>query len=140
MEVSTPAGAPMIPGDLSELAHAEWNLVLPDLDLLGVLAKTDGALLAGYCQVRAQWKIAYADVEKNGQLCKEPIRSRRGEVVGHKLKVNPSFLNWIELDKAKQRYETEFGLTPSARTRLRIKPPPQEPDPLETYLAKKYNL
>jgi phage terminase small subunit len=42
-------GRPVCPDHLDATAHAAWDRIVPALDALGVLSRTDGAALALYC-------------------------------------------------------------------------------------------
>ena len=53
---STVPGRPSCPAWLSPEAKHEWRRVVPLLEDLSLLAKVDQALLAGYCQHRADWE------------------------------------------------------------------------------------
>lgn len=56
LPASAPSGdLPRCPAHLSAEAKREWNRVLPELALAGLISTLDRALLAGYCQC---WGLA----------------------------------------------------------------------------------
>ncbi len=106
---------PKWPTWLNKHAKKEWKRVVPMLDELGLLTEIDMAALAAYCQSYARWKQAEELVEEHGLTYVhtnkggEDNDTARPEVaIAHKY-----------LDKVKA-FATEFGLTPSSRTRIEV--------------------
>lgn len=104
--------APKCPHHLTPFAKREWNRITPLLLKLGLLSQLDMASIAAYCQVYDRWRKAETKVRRHGELI--VINS-----MGY-LQQNP-WLNIANksLDQMKVFY-AEFGLTPSARTKLRV--------------------
>jgi P27 family predicted phage terminase small subunit len=108
-EPTPEAAAPERPSFLSEAAAAEWDKIAPKLVAMGVLSTADAAALALYCEYYTRWQ----DAEK---------KLREG---GHVVKVNGQVMPSPYLSVANKAAEMllkltgEFGLTPSARTRVR---------------------
>ena len=132
------SGEPEMPTGLSDAARAEWKARVPELLRLGVLSCNEGAVLAGYCYEYARWWEADKEIVSRGILIAEPIINRAGEVVGHRIKKNPAVAIANEALKIMKSYMIELGLTPAARSRIRIEKP-QEVDPLEEYLNRRKN-
>lgn len=124
-----------MPKGLGKVAAAEWRSIVPDLLQLGVLTKVDGKALAAYCHAFARWFQAEKDVEKYGVIVEEPILLM-GEETGYvRLKKNPA-CNVSETSmKIMKSFLVEFGMTPAARSRVRIEKP-KERDPFQDYLQK----
>jgi P27 family predicted phage terminase small subunit len=83
-----------------------------------ILARVDRDALAAYCQCYARWKEAELFLDKHGAVF--PIRDENGAVrcmlPFPQVAIARSALQML------QRYQQEFGMTPSARTRVRETP------------------
>jgi P27 family predicted phage terminase small subunit len=112
----TPAAAtdlsvPQPPKWLNDMPHAleRWRTVAPLLDRMGLLSHLDLDAFEAYCVVWARWRQAEEAIAKHGPVTRTP----KGYVV-------QSPLIGIA-NKALQHvraYEVEFGMTPSARSRV----------------------
>lgn len=116
---------PSCPAWLSKEAKAEWGRQVKHLERMGVLAKTDRAALAGYCQawgefVRACWVIENGEDDKGTNKGETTIGSTGNLVVSPWCKIR---------DRAFERMmavASRFGFTPADRARLRADPAPAE--------------
>ena len=72
--------------------------------------------------------VATKEKRKHGLLVEEPILEKEGMVVGTKFKANPAV--HIEFNAAKtcKAFLTEFGMTPSSRSRIMAVPGENEAD------------
>ena len=128
------AGEPEMPGDLSAAGAEEWKRIVPELQTLGVLAKVDRAALAAYCHAFSRWFEAEEHVREFGMVIQEPILLL-GEPTGFvRMKKNPSVTISETAMKTMKAFLVEFGMTPSARSRIRVEKPKQV-DPFDAYLA-----
>jgi P27 family predicted phage terminase small subunit len=120
-------GRPTCPAHLSKEAKKEWKRIVPELEKLGLLTKIDRTELAMYCQAYGRWVEAEKIVYEKGTLYK----TKSGNVI-------TSPMLWVANKAMEQMHKflTEFGMTPSSRTRIKIEPKEKE-DPMETYLGKK---
>lgn len=91
-EPAVATAVPEMPRGMSPAARREWRRVTPLLDEAGLIAKLDAGVLAGYCEA---WSIF---IEADD------------EHLDRKLKAGAEL----------RRYGQEFGLSPSARTRIRM--------------------
>ena len=121
-EPTPDAGEPLMPDGLSEAAKAEWKAVIPILRKMGVLTIADGATVAGYCQSRADWLRAQAEIEEYGVTVEEPITNRMGDVVGHRRKKNPAVTVASDAKKMMRAFASDLGLSPASRTRVHVSP------------------
>ncbi len=110
-------------------ARREWKRLLPLLDFSGVLKEHDADTLAAYCEDLA---IAQSLAQRAAKL-RESIE-KTGDVIARKDKdgkVSPephpyaamlgSLLRQMESVRSRcLNREREFGMTPSARTRIRV--------------------
>jgi P27 family predicted phage terminase small subunit len=129
------AGVPDIPAGMSTLAQQEWATIVPLLESMGVLTKIDGKALAAYCHTFARWFEAEKEIDSHGLIVEEPVTDKDGDVVGYKLKRNPAVSISDNALKIMKSFLVEFGMTPAARSRIRIEKKP-EMDPVEAYLQR----
>jgi P27 family predicted phage terminase small subunit len=122
-EPSPPIGRPRMPKDFDAVAQREWKRQAPVLRELGILTKIDHAMFEAYCQTYADW-IKYTELAQKTPLVKTP---------SGRIRISP----YMELaDRALKNLRaiaTEFGLTPSSRSRIKAEPPENE-DELEKFL------
>ena len=117
-EAKGPAGKPKCPAWLDADAKAAWQQLIPMLDAMGVLTKIDGNALIRYCRYWSRWRKAEDWIEKHGEMY--PIKDEAGRV--------RCFQQWPQVAVSHKlcheltRIEAEFGMTPSARTRIHITP------------------
>lgn len=122
-------GEPPMPTGLSKYAKAAWKRMVPVLLGMGVLTVADGDALLLYCEAYAQWKEAMLQIKKHGMTytaigIKEQVITRLSPYIGERDKAF----------KAMKSMLTEFGCTPSSRSRLKVDKP-QETDPLDDFLS-----
>ena len=128
-------GRPERPRDLHGLARKEWDSTVPELEAMGVLARVDAKALAAYCREYANWIRAEKDCQKRGLILEEPIVTRDGVQIGVRVKRNPAVQVANDALRLMKAFMIEFGMTPAARSRIRIEKPKQE-DQLETFLKR----
>ena len=108
---------PTPPPHLSDDAKVEWGRVVDDLYRLGILSELDRAGLAAYCQAYGRWvqaeralaKMAERDQVTAGLM----IKTTSGNAIQNPLvgSANKAMADMM-------RYAAEFGMTPSARSRI----------------------
>lgn len=105
------ASLPRCPAHLNDLARKEWRRLATPLHEAGLLTLADRAALAAYCAAYARWVEAEEHLSKGPPLIKTPsgyvqqspwltVANKQLEIMG--------------------RFMAELGLSPSARTRLRL--------------------
>lgn len=113
---------PPCPAHLTGEARREWRRASRLLAQMGLLSRMDKAALALYCQAWGRWVDAEDYLKKYGVMVKSPsgfpMQSPYLAVANKSMEQVRALL-------------TEFGMTPSSRTRLSVEPQEQEPDPLE---------
>ena len=104
-------GATAAPDYLSPVAAAEFERKAKGLARLNVYTEWDDTALAAYAEAYARWRKAVAELRDSDLL----ITTQQGNIIQNPLVgvVNKS----AEL---MHRYLTEFGLTPSSRTRIKV--------------------
>ena len=110
-EVIPESKIPICPGVLSETARDEWNRLAPILEKMGLISELDMAAFAAYCQAYGRWIEAEEILIEKGNFYKTPNGS-----------IMTSPVLWVANKALEQmhKYLIEFGLTPSARSRLKI--------------------
>ena len=93
-----------------------WTRVVAQLLAVGVLGTTDRNALARYCRLWEQWREADRYLKEKGTTF--PVMDSNGKV--RDVKPFPQVVIAMKLVHALGRLEQEFGLTPSARTRLAV--------------------
>jgi P27 family predicted phage terminase small subunit len=108
---------PAPPPELSRDARIEWDRVAGELHRIGVLSGIDRAALAAYCQAYGRWIVAeraIAKMAERDQLTEGlMIKTTNGNAVQNPLvgTANKAMADMV-------RYAAEFGMTPSARSRI----------------------
>lgn len=103
------AAIPMHPDHLDDEAIAEWDRITPLLYDLGLLTQIDRAALAKYCVAWSRWVNAERAMLKHGVIVKSP---NGFPVQSPFLAVANRAMSQIKESLA------EFGLSPSARTKV----------------------
>lgn len=125
---------PMPPPELGDDAKVEWGRVSEELYKAGLLAGVDRAALSAYCDAwgiflqacRALDVMAKADPVTGGLLIKtKDGNAIQNPIVGVRNKARADYV----------RFAAEFGMTPSARSRITATPPDQDEDPAAKYFA-----
>jgi P27 family predicted phage terminase small subunit len=96
------------------VAQEYWDELAPLLDGMGVLTRADKDKLALYCRTWAQWRIADKFIEDNGMTY--VTRDADGQITSMQQFPQVAIRNKLSLILI--RLAQEFGLTPSARTRV----------------------
>lgn len=113
-EPTPTAGAPSCPDHVTGAARAEWERIAPELLTAGLLTKIDRAALAGYCTAYGRWVEAETALRTHGVLVKSP--SGFPMVSPYLTVANKALEQMVKL-------LTEFGGTPSSRSRVAAAPP-----------------
>lgn len=103
--------APKCPPWLEPEAKKEWKRMAKTLEAIGVLTQIDATAFAGYCQAYARWKEAEEFLTKHGTIFKTPS--------GYIQQVPQVSIAQTYL-KVMKDFCSEFGLTPAARSRIRV--------------------
>lgn len=112
-EPTPPSGMPACPAWLPADAKNVWKATAPRLHRMGLLTMVDAELYGNYCLAQATLKKAQKVIDKHGLTFTTPAGyvQQRPEV---------SVVNrMLYLVKG---YGDHFGLSPSARTRIELKP------------------
>ncbi len=107
-----PEGVPECPDFLDDAARGEWLHTSAVLKDMGLLTPADRAALAAYCTAYSRWVHAEEQVKKYGTIAKSPTK-------GFPMK-SPYLTIADQAMEAMRKFMVEFGLTPSARSRIKV--------------------
>lgn len=124
---------PKPPAHLTADARREWQRIGKLLLDLGVMTEIDGTALAAYCQAYARWVEAEQMLAKHGTLWK--LKTPKG---GDYFSQSPYLAIANKAIEQMSRMLTEFGMTPSSRSRIHASKP-VEADPFESFLSQRAN-
>ena len=130
-EAKVPPKRPTAPPFLSDDARAEWDRVCETLYTVGLVTALDAAALAAYCAAYGRWAQAEralrdAENDENGGLV---TRTATGNIIQNAL---VGIANKAAADMV--RYAVEFGMTPSARSKVEAIEP-EDADPAQEFFA-----
>ena len=111
-----PVEIPEPPEHLMPEALVEWNRITVELEKLGLIARIDRAALGVYCQAYARWaKVEIKLRDKGDDALVDQTPSGYQQI---------SVLLQISTRAVEQMHKflAEFGMTPSARSRVNISP------------------
>ena len=101
--------APSCPKWLEPEARKEWKRLAKKMEQMGILTEVDMAAFAGYCQAYARWKDAEEFISQHGTIVKTPS--------GYWQQIPQVSIAQTYL-KIMNKTAEQFGLTPSARSRI----------------------
>lgn len=126
-----PAGKlPAAPRQLQGEARREWYRTGRKLVTLGIMSEIDRAAFIVYCVSYGRWAAAEAKIAAMHGPGDDGLigRNTAGEAaISGYVKLANKALEMM------QRAAIEFGMTPSARSRLEVKTPEEELDPFEQW-------
>ncbi len=106
------SGVPQCPSD-NPAVQQVWDYTLTQLGVMRVVTMADRDMLHAYCEAVVAFREATATVEAEGSV----LRETRG--VG-KTYLNPAVRIADAAAARMHRFGTEFGLSPSSRTRIKV--------------------
>ncbi|WP_018000075.1 phage terminase small subunit P27 family [Paracoccus sp. N5] len=116
---------PPAPDHLDDAAAAKFTEMAELLARHGVMTELDVGALARYVVIWRRWLEAEAEVKRRGPVVK---------TVGGNIIQNPFLAVANKCLAQMGQIESEFGMTPSSRTRVRMAEPTDTRDPFEDYL------
>ena len=129
-EARPAAKLPSCPPELPAAAKKEWKRISKLLFTVGLLTELDRAALAGYCLAYSRWLEAEEEVQKTGPI----IKTKAGYPV-----LNPYLRVSHKAFEQMFTAAAQFGMTPSTRSRIEVKPLEEDTDPMDKYRQKRRN-
>ena len=121
------AASTLPPEFLDDMAREQWVEICPKLVASGVMRDIDKSALAMFCQSYSRWRAASAEVGAQGMLIASPS--------GYPIQ-NPYLPIANKAFEQMLKIMAEFGMTPSARSRVIAAKPNEEK---ESKTAKYFN-
>ena len=118
------------PEHLSEAAREHWQQVATELADAGILTRIDRDALGLYCEAYARWVHANQQIQQFGPLVKAPS--------GYPMQ-SPFLAIANKAFDQMRAMLTEFGMTPSSRTKVRVERP-DTGDPMDEFLRRGADL
>lgn len=115
--------APKPPSWLPREAKREWKRLAPELEKLGLLTIVDGTAFANYCLAYARLREAEETIKREGMV----ITTEKGYKMPH-----PAVKIAEKAQQIIKAFCSEFGLTPSSRSRMSL-PGKNEDDEYEEF-------
>ena len=106
-------GALRCPPDLTDAARKAWEQIAPELAAMGVLTTADTAALRQLCEAVSDFQAAREVLKTSGRFYE--TRTPSGAVMH---RAHPAVALAADADRRLRGWLSEFGLTPSARTRV----------------------
>ena len=112
-EPEAPVGRPVMPDGLDDVGRKAWDALCDSLDALGILSTVDHHALEIYCHAYSGYRAALDTIKKQGMFMVRKVTNGDVRVIRHPL------MPEIHSSRAEiMKMQAEFGLTPSARSRL----------------------
>ena len=132
-EPKPPRTRPRRPKWLEGDGRKAWEDLVPLLDGMGVLTLVDRRALARYCKLWARWVTLSKLIDEHGEVY--PVRDKEGKTVAFRMLPQVKIVESLSAEL--RQLEREFGLTPSARSRIVVERDAVEGfDPLEELIAR----
>ena len=122
---------PSCPAHMSDAGKVAWGRLSVLLDRMGVLTEADSAALERLCDCYSDILICRASLIADGWTYK--TQDAQGNTL---IKGNPAATQLRAADAQFKSYLIEFGLTPSARTKVHAAPDEdKKADPLQEFFG-----
>jgi P27 family predicted phage terminase small subunit len=119
---------PVCPAHLDDEAKHEWRRITRELKRAGLVTRLDRAALAAYCQAWSRWIDAEQKIRTAGAVVLSPKKYPM---------LNPYLVVANRAMAQMRQFLTEFGMTPSARSRVHTDATPDsEAAEMEAFLFK----
>lgn len=122
-------GIPTCPSFLTGEAKREWRRITKELLAVGLLTLADRTALAAYCQAYARWREAEEIINREGMTYEYTNKNGSTNITARP-EVAISRENLVLV----RQFCQEFGLTPSARAKMRV-PKAAEKDPFDEFIG-----
>lgn len=127
-----PPKAPTLaaPAHLTDDARAAWETLAPVLDGMGVLSVADAHAFERMVECYAEIRRCQTVLELNGHTYET-----RTVTNGFMVRARPEVAQLADADRRFKGWLGEFGLTPAARTKVKVNPGGKKADPLDKYFG-----
>ncbi len=122
---------PSAPAHMSDRARETWGYVSALLDRMGVLAEVDAMALEMLCEAYADFLSAAGELEGLGSDFYETTNQSGSTMY----RAHPALAKKQDADRRIRGWLAEFGMTPSARSRVKADGEASSEDPAATYFG-----
>jgi P27 family predicted phage terminase small subunit len=119
---------PSPPKHLDAIARKEWRRMSVVLEKLGLLTVVDGAAFACYCAAYSRWVQAEQEIQAWNSKSPPPLMTYCFETPNGFMQQIPVVGIANQAMKEIRALCAEFGMTPSARSRMTITPDDEDDD------------
>jgi len=130
-EPQPPADGIAMPSHLGEVAAAKWRELLPMLQVTRVMTRADVEALARYCDSWEWWLAVRAKLKAEGDTY--PILNDGGEI--KYIAQRPEVSIAHKLASQLRQLESDFGLSPAARSSLKVESDAKAESAIEKFRA-----
>ena len=120
---------PAAPAHLTANARPAWERLAPLLHGMGVLTAADVTAFERACECYAEIRHCQTVIETLGGTYET-----RTVANGFMVRARPEVAQLADADRRFRSWVSEFGLTPAARTRIKIEPG-KSVDPIDSYFT-----
>jgi P27 family predicted phage terminase small subunit len=117
------SGSPAPPPYLSEAARETWDRIADMLEAMGIATTADSLALGQLCEAVADYESAAAEIAKRGAYYSTAMESGSTMYRAH-----PALAAKADGDRRIRGWVAEFGLSPSARSRVTALVDEEDPD------------
>lgn len=129
-EPKPPSGVPPTPKYFDKRGKYWFKKIGEELNALGVMSQLDGKALELLVEAYVEYRHHCEVLDEEGYTYKNNTES------GLMIKAHPAAIMKADVWKRIRAMLSEFGMTPSARTKVNVKGPEQE-DSLDAFLKKR---
>lgn len=124
---------PEPPAGLSDEIKAAWRMFAEQLQMIGVLAKTDLAALEAAASCYVEWKNARDFIAQHGVAYEEKSVDKNGDVVVLGWKKYPQTTALHAAENRLRLWLNQFGMTPASRANVSATPGKNESSPWDAF-------
>ena len=121
-------GIPDCPEHIEGLSREAWDKLCKSLDDMGVLTLADTHALEILCGIYGRIRQLNEQIKKDG-LVIDTVNVNGDRM----MRGNPAVSQLEKAESLFKNYLTEFGLTPSSRSKISVNKKSEDNDPLERY-------
>ncbi|MFP5513337.1 MAG: phage terminase small subunit P27 family [Alphaproteobacteria bacterium] len=121
---------PSPPDHLSDAGRLTWGRLTVLLDRMGVLTEADAYALERLCEIYGEILECQEIIADEGRTYE--TRNEAGSIM---YRARPEVAMLADADRRFKSYLVEFGLTPAARSKVKVADGEQEADPLQSYFG-----
>lgn len=112
-----------MPRGMDPLAKEEWKRLAPELKKMNLLSAVDRDMFEAYCVAMARWREAEKFIKKNGSVY--IVIDAQGNKLAKRFPQAAQAQEWLKIARS---LASEFGITPSSRSKIDLSQEEDEED------------